>query len=145
MNEFNRELGNKIYSYRKAINMSTTQLAEMSGTSQGNISKIENGIVTVNIQLLIKICESLEVTLTDILPEGDLEKKQINNFNRMQILAIINSMSDDDLDIILSFLKKIKKTDINSAMRSIVSLLDIFGDLKEEETKILLSFFQKFK
>ncbi|WP_445738850.1 helix-turn-helix domain-containing protein [Niallia sp. FSL R7-0271] len=43
---YNRELRNKIYSYRKALNMTITQLAKLSGMSQGTF--------TVIIQLLIK-------------------------------------------------------------------------------------------
>ncbi|MDE5055330.1 helix-turn-helix transcriptional regulator [Niallia taxi] len=141
MNEFNRELGNKIFSYRK-VNMTTTQLAELSGTSQGNISKIENGVVTVNIQLLIKICESLGVTLTDILPGENFENNQINDANRLQILAILNNMSEGDLNIILTFLKKIKKTDITSALKGIITIVDVFGNLKENETEVLIPLFE---
>lgn len=95
MNGFNKKLGKKTYSYRKASSMSTTTLAELSGTSQGNISKIE-------------ICGSLGVNLTDILPEeNNLENEQIKYFNRLYIIAILNRISDNDLDIILTFLKKI--------------------------------------
>ncbi|MEK4671126.1 helix-turn-helix domain-containing protein [Niallia sp. FSL R7-0271] len=142
MNDFNRELGNKIYSYRKAINMTTTQLAELSGTSQGNISKIENGVVTVTIQLLIKICESLGVTLIDVLPGENFGNNQISDANRLQILTILNNISEDDLNIILAFLKKVKKTDITSALKGIIAIVDIFGNLKENETELLHSLFE---
>lgn len=70
MNEFNKALGKNINNYRKAINMSTTTLSELSGVSQGTISKIENGNSTTNIETLLKICQALGVTLYDVIPEN---------------------------------------------------------------------------
>lgn len=137
MNEFNKELGEKIYYYRKAINMSTTKLSELSGTSQSTISKIENGYSSTNIQLLLKICEVLGVSLYDVLPKSSSPDLVNNNSNREQLLNILNRMSEQEINLVLAFLK----IDFLPTLKSINELVKNFEKLEDKERAYLITFF----
>lgn len=58
-----KRIGLRIYEIRKAKNITQEELAEKSGISRVNISKIENGKYNVSIDLLNKICEPLGAKL----------------------------------------------------------------------------------
>ncbi|MBY0155443.1 helix-turn-helix transcriptional regulator [Cytobacillus firmus] len=137
MNEFNKALGKNINNYRKAINMSTTTLSELSGVSQGTISKIENGNSTTNIETLLKICQALGVTLYDVIPENFLPETKIDNPNKMQVLNILNQMSDSELKLVQAFLT----TNILPTLKSITPLVKALDQLNDEERKYLSTFF----
>ncbi|MCM3032537.1 helix-turn-helix domain-containing protein [Niallia sp. MER 6] len=137
MNEFNKALGKNINNYRKAINMSTTTLSELSGVSQGTISKIENGNSTTNIETLLKICQALGVTLYDVIPENFLPETKIDNPNKMQVLNILNKMSDSELKLVQAFLT----TNILPTLKSITPLVKALDQLNDEERKYLSTFF----
>lgn len=137
MNEFNKALGKNINNYRKAINMSTTTLSELSGVSQGTISKIENGNSTTNIETLLKICQALGVTLYDVIPENFLPDTKIDNPNKMQVLNILNQMSDSELKLVQAFLT----TNILPTLKSITPLVKALDQLNDEERKYLSTFF----
>ncbi|RBW68246.1 helix-turn-helix domain-containing protein [Bacillus taeanensis] len=111
MNKFNKELGEKIHKYRKAINMSTTVLSELSGTSQSTISKIENGYSTTNIETLIKICNALGITIKDLLPP-DAFKNQLevaDDPEISQLMSLVRSLTSEEIRLLISILSKINK------------------------------------
>ena len=57
----NREyIGKRIAEIRQAKGLSIRQLAEASGVNFANIYKIENGKYNVSVDILGKICESLD-------------------------------------------------------------------------------------
>ncbi|MEH7147528.1 helix-turn-helix domain-containing protein, partial [Priestia megaterium] len=104
MDQFNLELGNNIKSFRKSIFMSTTTLAELSSTSQGTISKIENGHSTSDIKTLIRICKALGVTLYDVLPDDISKEFKTDNPNKEQLFNILNDLSPSEIKVILTLL-----------------------------------------
>ncbi|MED4057135.1 helix-turn-helix domain-containing protein (plasmid) [Niallia taxi] len=144
MNEFNEELGRNIYNFRKAINMSSTMLAELSETSQSNISKIENGLTTVNIQLLIKICEAMGITLYDVLPNTPPPKSlEINSVDpkKTQLFNLIERMSESEIELIFTFVLTFLKIDIAPALNNIYSLAKKFETLSDKEREYIITFF----
>ena len=51
---------------RLAKNLSQTELAKRIGVSRQTINMIENGAYNPTIELCIKICKELDVTLNDL-------------------------------------------------------------------------------
>jgi len=57
--------------YRESFELSQQRLAELIGTNQNNISAIENGKREIGLNVAIKLCAVLPITLEKILiPEG---------------------------------------------------------------------------
>ncbi|MGG3663009.1 helix-turn-helix domain-containing protein [Bacillus gobiensis] len=137
MNDLKKEIGEKINKYRKAINMSTTELSNLSGTAQSTISKIENGYSTTNIETLIKICEALGVTLYDVLPENVLPEYKTPPPYKMQLLNVLNQMSESEIKVVQSFLA----TNILPILKNITPLAKALDQLNDEEHKLLYTFF----
>ncbi|MFA1782387.1 helix-turn-helix domain-containing protein [Bacillus velezensis] len=136
MNYFRKELGEKIYRYRKSINMSTTELAHLSRTAQSTISKIENGNSSPTIETLIKICEALGVTLYDVLPESVFpDPKQHNPYNT-QLLNVLNQMSECEIELVQSFMT----TNILPVLKNITPLTKALHELNAEERELLRNF-----
>ncbi|MED3965803.1 helix-turn-helix domain-containing protein [Niallia taxi] len=145
MDELNKELGRNIYNHRKAINMSSTTLAELSGVSQGSISKIENGVQTAHIDTVLKICDALGVTLYDLVPEKYSKSKSLPvapiDHLRSQLFAILNRMSESELELAFNFVLTFLKLDINSTLKGINSLVKSYESLSEKDREYLITAF----
>lgn len=57
------KIGKRIAEIRKLKGLSSEKLAEMSGVTNSNIVKIENGKYNVSVDILYKICKALEVEI----------------------------------------------------------------------------------
>ncbi|OIK14226.1 transcriptional regulator [Bacillus sp. MUM 116] len=133
MDQFSKELGAKINKYRKAINMSTTVLSELSETSQGTISKIENGHSTTNIETLIKICNALGVSLYEILPDNVSPNLKVDNPDKRQLLKVLNQMSESEIKMIRILLTK----NIMPVLKSITPVIKAIDELDDKERVLL--------
>ncbi|MFE7083431.1 helix-turn-helix domain-containing protein [Priestia megaterium] len=133
MDQFNLELGNNIKKYRKSIFMSTTKLANLSGTSQSTISKIENGHSTSDIKTLISICEALGVTIYDVLPDDVSKEFKTDNPNKEQLFNILNDMSSTEIKAILTLLT----TDVIPILTNLSPVLKAFEQMNEKEKSLL--------
>lgn len=135
MNDFKKELGENIFKHRKAINMSTTELSVLSGISQSTISKIENGNSSTTIETLIKICESLGVTLYDVLPERVNPDLKTRTPYKM-LFNVLNQMSDNEIKLIQSLLT----TNILPVLKNITPLAKALDQLNTNERELLWKF-----
>lgn len=59
-------IGETIYRLRKSRKMSQKELAELADISEVNLSRIETGVVSMNILTLVKIAKALSVTEGEI-------------------------------------------------------------------------------
>lgn len=127
MDELKKYIGEEIKRYRKALNMTTTELGILSDTSQSTISGIERGDRFATIESMIKICEVLGITLYDVLPEKyknlDMPKPTNERIN-----GIMNRLSSDDMDTIESLI-------VNH-----LSLLRLVNELNPEQKKHMSNF-----
>lgn len=57
------KIGNRIAEIRKQRGLTQAELSEITGLQRVNISKIENGRYNVSIDILQKICNSLDCEL----------------------------------------------------------------------------------
>lgn len=117
-------VGSKIKEYRKAIQMTTLELGELSETSQSTISEIERGTRSIQVETLIKICNTLGVTLNDVLPP-DVFKKQLevaDDPEINQLISLVSSFSSEDIRLLIIVLLKINKLS-NQDREALKSLL----------------------
>lgn len=138
MEHLSKDIGTKIREYRKAINMSSTELGQLSDTSQSTISQIENGRST-NIETLIKICKALNVTLFEILPTYALPDQIEESPEKRQVLAFLNQLTVGEIKVIQTLLT----INIIPALKGLTPLLKALDELNEVErdlfSKILYS------
>ena len=80
-------LGESIYQYRTAINMSQTNLAEALDVSRQSISKWENNSATPELDKLVKMAQLFNVTL-DELVFGKEEKEVVEESKELPSTSI---------------------------------------------------------
>lgn len=68
------EIGQRIKRIRRNRDISQFDLAEALGISDITVSRIENGSTAMNILLLMKISDVLEVEVEEILASGEEQK-----------------------------------------------------------------------
>ena len=141
MDQFNLELGNNIKNLRKSIFMSTTTLAELSSTSQGTISKIENGHSTSDIKTLIRICKALGVTIYDVLPEDISKEFKTDNPNKEQLFNILNDLSPSEIKVILALLT----TDIVPILSNLSPVIKAFEQMSIKERNLFTDLLESMK
>lgn len=56
-------VGNRIRMYRKHRGLTLTELAEKLNYSSSTISKYENGLISIDIEILYKIADALEISI----------------------------------------------------------------------------------
>lgn len=68
-----RQAGAVLRSRRAAKNISQKQLSEMTGTAQSTISDVENGVVSVSLDVYLRLLEALgtELSATDRLVDQE--------------------------------------------------------------------------
>lgn len=68
-----RQAGAVLRAQRAAQKISQKQLGEMTGTAQSTISDIENGVVSVSLDVYLRLLEALgaELSATDRLADRD--------------------------------------------------------------------------
>jgi len=59
-------LGERIKSLRLSKEITTEELAFLTGLNQSTISRIESNLRTPSLDTLLKICESLEITIIEL-------------------------------------------------------------------------------
>ena len=64
-------IGRKIRELRKSERISSTRLSGQVGISQGQLSKIENGKITISIKTLSKLCQAFNRPLSYLFQEED--------------------------------------------------------------------------
>lgn len=67
LNDLNKNIADNMRQIRAKNRISQDELAELSGISQQYICKIENEKVNPSIHILVKIAESLKVTVNDLI------------------------------------------------------------------------------
>jgi len=98
--------GEKIKQLRKSKNMSANQLSIYLEISRSNLSKIENSHSYPSLQLLEKICNYFEISLSGFFAEEgkDKNKSDLSNEERY-ILKLWNSSDENAKRLVKSYLK----------------------------------------
>ena len=105
MNLDYQALGKRIRSYRKPNHMTQAQLGEKASVEPSNISHIERGATKVSLPTLVKIANSLKVSLDDLLYDS-VEKNR--HISIEEIDRILFDCSDKELKALAEILKTAK-------------------------------------
>lgn len=77
------KIGNKLYTMRKQMGMTQSEVAESAGLSDRTYADIERGTVNMRMETFLRICSALKVMPNEILTEEsfdcDLDMGEIMN------------------------------------------------------------------
>lgn len=79
-----KNLGKKIKSLRKKNNITLTRLSELSGVSQGYLSRIENGKHEPTFSVLLQIARALQIQIGMLYEEKPQKNDHINIIRKAQ-------------------------------------------------------------
>lgn len=100
-------IGKRITMYRCARRMSQAKLAEAIFCSPSYISHIERGVKTPSLEILIKISESLQVTIDQLLSLGAAVPPDESSYSDYQ--ALLTGCTPEERTIILSNAQNLKQ------------------------------------
>lgn len=95
-------IGEKIRDERRRKKISRERLAEMTNLSTYFIGQVERGQTKMSVNTLIKISECLDLSLDYMVKPQKIIPSTMNN-----LIEILNSCSDDEIDIIAKILDPI--------------------------------------
>ena len=82
-------IGSYIAEKRRALNLTQEQLAEKLGVSNKTISKWENGKCMPDYGIIQKLCETLHVTLAELMDGEDAAEESVRTYDDGQILDLL--------------------------------------------------------
>lgn len=62
-----RQIGNKLYSFRKRSGLTQAEVADAAGLSDRTYADIERGTVNMRIETILRICSVLHITPDEVL------------------------------------------------------------------------------
>ena len=78
MQDLNKQIGKKLRMLRKTRQITLSDLAGHLNKSVSTISKYEKGEIAVDLGLLLELCRFYNVSLSSLLPEGDIPEKAVD-------------------------------------------------------------------
>lgn len=102
-------IGKRIRNLRISKNLSVTELANKCFISQSYLSDIETGRTAPSLDKLNIICESLEVSLSEFF--GDTSELPAN---LIRLLKNAEKLTEEEIELLSSFLEKILERNQNS-------------------------------
>ena len=98
-------IGQKIKEYRKKNKLTQSELAEMVDLSDKHIGRIEAGRYLPNFLSFLRILEVLNIDFS----EFGLNTNRISDKNRQELLEIIYSATDKEINLYLKLIKTLKE------------------------------------
>lgn len=74
---------------RKSKNLTQEQLAEILGVSNKTISKWETGKCMPDYAIVKNLCETLEITVAELMDGEDADKKSVRTYDSDQIMDLL--------------------------------------------------------
>ena len=103
-----KKIGNRIQKYRTDKKLTQEQLAELAGTTQKYLSRIEGGNHNLHLNTVVAIAKSLEISVDALIADYS----DSTNASTLQvILDDIKGMSPKQLEMLQENIKTIKKFD----------------------------------
>lgn len=96
-----REIGNKLYAFRKRAGMTQAEIAEAAGLSDRTYADIERGTVNMRIETVLRICNVLHITPDEVLTENVMPL----SYKQTELLDRLNACSPKDKETALGLLE----------------------------------------
>lgn len=105
-----KTIGSNIKKFRKNKGFTQAQLAEMIDISTIHMSHMETGSVSMSLECLIKICNSLDITPDDLL----LGEYKLNSISATkQLSSIMDNLTVDERKLIIDFAELLNNNKVN--------------------------------
>ena len=92
------KIGNFISKQRKQVNLTQMQLAEMLGITDRAVSKWERGKAMPDASIMLRLCEILKITVTDLL-NGEKINMENNSTNEKLLLDLAKEIEEKNKTI----------------------------------------------
>ncbi|KMQ73085.1 helix-turn-helix domain-containing protein [Marinobacter subterrani] len=102
-------LGQAIRRLRKQQGMTLAELADRCDSHVGNLSRIERSLARPSLELLYRLAEALDLSLTDIFSVA--EKQQLDS-QQVALNAAFISLLEADRQLLLEFAELLQKRSI---------------------------------
>ena len=99
-------LGQAIRRLRKQQGMTLAELAHRCDSHVGNLSRIERGLARPSLELLYRLAEALDLSLTDIFSVA--ERKQLDS-EQVALNAAFISLLEEDRQLLLDFAELLQR------------------------------------
>lgn len=125
MNNIKENIAKNLKLFREERNVTQKQLAEVLGVKHNTVSTWENGTNSIDVSLLMQICEYLNVSLDAMFgkkskasPISKLAKdeqqliaswRKLSHDNRMKITGIIEFMFDEEAAAMEEYRNQVKR------------------------------------
>lgn len=93
-------IGERLYTVRKRLGLTQSEVAELAGLSDRTYADIEWGNVNMRIGTLVQICSALHITPNDILV---IENRSLTN-HKDEVLEIMKSCTQSEQETCLDLL-----------------------------------------
>ena len=104
------DVGNRIHELRKSKNIKSVVLAQACGFSQGFLSTIENNNKKCSLENLEKICNALEISLTEFFSPTEPKLTDIE----YRFMSLLKGFDHEQLLALIAFLEKLHLEDKNN-------------------------------
>lgn len=89
------QIGDRLRKLRREKKLTTTQLSKQSGVTQSTISEIENNNRSPQLDTLEKICQALEISMTELLYEAQNDSFSLTDEERL-ILKVFYQLNIEE-------------------------------------------------
>lgn len=103
-----RQIGNRIQKYRLERKLTQENLAELIGTNQKHLSRIECGYHSVNLNTIVALAKALNTSIDSLVIDFD---NSHDESTLQEILNDIRGMSAKQLELLRDNINTLKKLD----------------------------------
>lgn len=100
-------IGNRIKELRELNNISANKLATFLEIDPSTISKVENGVSKPSLDLLVKICEYFQISMSDFFDDGINTTTLPNEIK--ELLYNSKNLTSEQLEAVNNLIKAFKK------------------------------------
>lgn len=97
------KVAQNIKRYRELNKLTQKQLAEMLGTKHNTVSAWENGMNSVDITVLVKMCEILNITINEVYGIEEPKKHNVTS-NEMNLIRKYQSLDQNGKETVIAVL-----------------------------------------
>ena len=90
--------GNYIAQKRRALNLTQEQLGEILNVSNKTVSKWENGKCMPDYSIVEKLCETLQITISELMDGEDTPQSSVRAYDEAQILDLLRRTQELERD-----------------------------------------------
>jgi transcriptional regulator with XRE-family HTH domain len=98
-------LSQRIKESRRIKGLTQERLAELTGLSSNFIAKIESNNSTISLQTLVKIANTLDISIDYLLQETDLQNESEAD---LLIKGMLKTFDEQDKDLLIDLIRDIK-------------------------------------